>query len=69
MTRADVVKNFQTEGGLSTRKWNHYVYRQCPYIKVAVTFVIVPGENLTEEAATDKITTVSKPYLELSIWD
>jgi hypothetical protein len=69
MTRADVLKNFQTEGGLSTRKWNHYVYRRCPYIKMDVTFAVAPGEILTVEAATDKIATVSKPYLEFTIWD
>jgi hypothetical protein len=69
MTRADVLKNFQTEGGLSSRKWNHYVYRRCPYIKVDVMFAVAPGEILTEAAATDKIATVSKPYLEFSIMD
>jgi hypothetical protein len=69
MTRADVLRNFQTEGGLSSRRWNHYVYKRCPYIKVDVTFVVAPEENLTTEAATDKIATVSKPYLQYSIMD
>jgi hypothetical protein len=69
MTRADVLKNFQTEGGKSTRKWNHYVYKRCSYIKVDVTFVVAPGEDQFKEAVTDKIATVSKPYLEFSIMD
>ena len=69
MTRADVLKNFETEGGLSARKWNHYVYKRCPLIKVDVTFVVAPGADQMKESATDKIATVSKPYLEFSIMD
>jgi hypothetical protein len=69
MTRADVLKNFQTEGGISTREWNHYVYMRCPYIKIDVTFVVAPGEGPLNESATDKIATVSKPYLEFSVMD
>jgi hypothetical protein len=69
MTRADVLQNFQTEGGISARQWNHYVYKQCPYIKVDVTFVVAQGEDQFKEAATDKIATVSKPYLQFSIMD
>ncbi len=69
MTRADVLKNFETEGGISARQWNHYVYKKCPFIKVDVTFVVASGEDQTKEAATDKIAIVSKPYLEFSIYD
>jgi hypothetical protein len=69
MTRADVLKNFETEGGISAREWNHYVYKKCPYIKVDVTFVVASREDQTKEAATDKIATVSKPYLEFSVTD
>jgi hypothetical protein len=69
MTRADVLENFKTEGGLSTRKWNHYVYKRCPLIKVDVTFVVAPGADEAKESSTDKIATVSKPYLEFSIYD
>jgi hypothetical protein len=69
MTRADVLKNFQTEGGISASQWNHYVYKRCPYIKIDVTFVVAPGEGSFNESATDKIATVSKPYLQFSILD
>jgi len=69
MTRADVLKNFQTEGGISARQWNHYVYKQCPYIKVDVTFVVAQGEDQFKESTADKIATVSKPYLQFSIMD
>jgi hypothetical protein len=69
MSRADVLKNFETEGGISARAWNHYVYKRCPYIKVDVTFAIAPGEDPFKEAASDKIATVSKPYLQFPIMD
>src|SRR6187401_2066751 len=38
MTRADLLKVFTTEGGLSTGLIRTYVYRECPYIKVDVEF-------------------------------
>ncbi|MBB5330794.1 hypothetical protein [Tunturiibacter gelidoferens] len=69
MTRADVLKNFETEGGISARAWNHYVYKRCPYIKIDVTFVVAPTADQAEESATDTIATVSKPYLQFSIRD
>jgi trehalose-6-phosphatase len=69
MTRADILKDFETEGGISARQWNHYVYKQCPFIKIDVTFAIAAGEDMTKESAFDKISTVSKPYLEFSIRD
>jgi hypothetical protein len=70
MTRANVLKVFTTEGGLSTARHRTYVYRACPYIKVDVDFTPSdPKQNGTEEQPTDIITTISKPYLEWSIID
>ena len=69
MTRADVMKDFETEGGLSARKWNHYVYKRCPHIKIDVAFIVTPGEDQFRESLVDKIATISKPYLEFSIID
>jgi hypothetical protein len=69
MTRADVLKNFGTEGGISARELNHYVYKRCPYIKIDVTFVVAPNADQAKEAATDTIATVSKPYLQFSVMD
>jgi hypothetical protein len=69
MTRKDVLRNFMTEGGLSQRSWNHFVYRGCPYIKIDVTFAIPPGADQSAEDAADKIATVSRPYLQYSIVD
>jgi hypothetical protein len=65
MTRADLLKVFTTEGGLSTSSWRTYVYRQCPYIKVDVKFE-APSR---EELPTDKIVEISRPYLNWTIAD
>jgi len=70
MTRADLAKVFTTEGGLSTRTQQRFVYRECPYIKVDVDFEAV-GEpkNQTLLQPEDKIRKISKPFLEWSIID
>lgn len=70
MTRADLLKVFATEGGLSTRKWRRYVHPTCPHIKVVVKFEPVSDEmDMHTENPADKITKVSQPFLELSIID
>ncbi len=58
MTRSDLLRVFTTEGGLSTGTHQTYVLRQCPIIKVDVEFSIAGNE------ANDKITQISKPYLD-----
>jgi hypothetical protein len=68
MTRADLLKVFEEEGGLSTRTQRRYVYRGSKYIKVDVTFEAV-GDDTTGESPKDKITKISKPFLEHSILD
>ncbi len=75
-TRADLLKVFTTEGGLSTGLNRTYVYRQCPYIKVDVEFEAVGrpardanGRVTLDEDNRDKIKSISKPYLEWSIMD
>jgi hypothetical protein len=70
MTRADLLKLFTTEGGVSNRKWRRYVHRSCPYIKVDVEFQPVGEEkDLLAEKPADKIVKISQPFLELSIID
>jgi hypothetical protein len=58
MTRSDLLTVFATEGGLSTRTHQTYVLKQCPMIKVDVEFEVSGKE------AEDKITGISRPYLE-----
>lgn len=76
MTRADLLKVFTTEGGLSTGLRRTYVYRKCPYIKVDVEFDAVgrpardaEGRVTQVEGDRDTIIKISKPYLEWSVID
>ena len=70
MSRADLLKVFATEGGLSNRKRRRFVHRSCPYIKVDVEFEAVGDEkDLLRENIADKIAKISQPFLEFSIGD
>ena len=76
MTRADLLKVFTTEGGISTGLHRRFVYRECPYIKVDVEFEAVgragrdaEGRVTLDEDDRDIITKISKPYLEWTIVD
>lgn len=70
MTRKDLLKVFEEEGGLSTRTQRRYVYRGSRYIKVDVTFEAVgKPEAQRAESPKDKIVKISKPFLEWSILD
>jgi len=75
MTRAELLRVFTTEGGLSTRDEQRYVYRRCPIIKVMVTFRRPAdadddwGGAPEEERTGDIIQSISKPFLEYSIMD
>jgi hypothetical protein len=66
MTRADLLKVFTTEGGLSTQSWCTFDYSRCPYIKVDVECALTESK---QERPTDTITKISKPYLGWSIAD
>ena len=70
MTRAELSSVFTTEGGISTRMQQRFVYRECPYIKVEVEFEAVgqPEEQIVGRSE-DKIKKISKPFLEWSISD
>ena len=70
MTRVDLLKVFREEGGISTRTWRRYVYRDCRYIKVDVEFEpVFEPETRVNEGPRDKIIKISKPFLEWSIVD
>lgn len=66
-TRAGLEQAFTTEGGISWPGRRTYVLRECPYLKVDVSFD-VPPRTMTE-LATDRITAISRPYLQFSIMD
>ena len=69
-TRADLLKIFTTEGGLSNAASRTYVHRRCFFIKVNVEFSIPDLKQrgvldpFDTERPTDTITSISKPYLE-----
>ena len=76
MTRADLLKVFTTEGGLSTGLTRTYVYRECLYIKVDVEFEPVgrpardaDGRVTLVESKDDVIRKISKPYLDWMVID
>src|SRR5262245_26598878 len=49
MTRADLLKVFRTEGGLSTALQRRYVSRDCAYFKVDVEFEATARPNRDRE--------------------
>jgi hypothetical protein len=76
MRRADLLKVFTTEGGISTGLRRTYVYRACAYIKVDVEFDAVgrpardsEGRVTLVESDRDIILKISKPYLEWNVLD
>ncbi len=69
MTRAELLKVFMEEGGISNRTWRRYVYRKCGYIKVDVEFAAVGNLDSHEQSPDDWITKISKPFLEFAIMD
>jgi hypothetical protein len=75
MTRAELLHVFTTEGGLSTRDGQQYVYRRCPYIKIIVRFRRPADADPDWNDAPDQdwtgdiIESVSKPFLEYPVTD
>lgn len=69
-TRADLLKVFTTEGGISNARQRTYVHRDCPYIKVDVRFNLTDEkQSVVLELPTDKVSSISQPYLNWSIMD
>ena len=76
MTRAELLKIFRTEGGLSTGLNQSFAYRECPYFKVDVEFEAVgrpardkEGRVTLVKSDADLIKVISTPYLQFSIMD
>ena len=55
MTRGDLLKVFTEEGGISTRTWRRYVYRECRDIKVDVEFEPIGATENPAQSAGDKV--------------
>ncbi len=69
MTRADLLKVFEEEGGLSTRAEQRFAYRDCPLIKVNVKFEAVGATDNQAKSPDDKIREISPPFLEWAVGD
>jgi hypothetical protein len=76
MTRRDLMRVFTEEGGLSTRLYQNFVYRRCPFIKVHVEFRAAGRTSKDKDGRfralsdeRDLIKSISKPFLEWSIGD
>jgi hypothetical protein len=76
MTRADLLRVFTTEGGLSTGLQRTFVSRESPFFKVDVEFNAVgrrerdrDGRVTLVEDDRDIIRKISRPYLQFSVVD
>ncbi len=71
MARADLLKVFREEGGLSNAAQRRYAYRECPYNKVDVKFDAANDADgrVGRETPQDKIASISQPFLEWLIGD
>jgi hypothetical protein len=66
MTRSDLLKVFEGEGGISTRQQRTFRSLDCPFFKVDVEFRPVgPADTglLKNEGSADLILSISRPYL------
>jgi hypothetical protein len=66
MTRAEVERRFQLDGGLQSASPVRFVHTNCPYFKADVEFEIhrdAADHNRAIERKDDKVIRVSKPYL------
>lgn len=69
-TRAQLLKVFTSEGGISTARHRTFVHRRCPYVKVDVDFALSdPKQSAVDERPADTVSKISKPYLEWSTGD
>ena len=67
MTRAQVQKLFQMDGGVQGYETVRYLHPECPYFMVDVSFNVKRNEadqGRLVPTQEDKIVHVSKPYLE-----
>lgn len=67
-TRRDVEKSWRLDNGVQIRTQAVYTYSKCAYIKIHVDFKGVGSPGLTK-SPEDKVTAISKPYLDDPIQD
>jgi hypothetical protein len=70
MSRADLLRVFEQDGGLNSIPARRYVLRSCRYIKVDVEFDITQGSYsraMPDESL--RISSISEPYLGYIVTD
>lgn len=68
MTRADVERHVARDGGGQFPSPTRYVYPKCNYLKIDVAFDDDP-ENDEALSASDRVASVSRPYVEYPMLD
>ena len=68
MVRADLQKDFESDGGISFPNEGRYTYRKCSLIKIDVEFDAKPvteplPKGATDFSPNDPIKKVSRPYI------
>jgi hypothetical protein len=61
-TRAELLRDFRTEGGISVPAVRRFVHRQCDMLHITVHFRLENAKDMSEQAA-DVITKIEGPYL------
>jgi hypothetical protein len=70
MTRAQLLEILQPSGGFQPITTRTFTHRSSPYIKVDVVFEVQSKQGEGDKiSATDKIVSISRPYLELPRFD
>lgn len=66
-SRAMLEENFELDGGLQFPGKSVYVFKKCNFIKINVEFTAEAQQ--TDLLAADKISKISRPYLEYPFRD
>ena len=69
ITRDKVEVSFVLDGGLQFGRTSRYSFRKCTSIKVDVEFSERGASSTADFSATDRLVKVSRPYLELPVYD
>ncbi len=67
-SRAQVERDFQMDGGMTFAPQTRYRFKKCPFVKVDVDFS-GPNTDKGDISPTDKITGISRLYLEYPFSD
>ena len=69
ITRKEVEKNFDYDGGLNFAERGRYRYRGCDYIKLEVDFKSAPRAGNALTSPNDTVTTVSRLFIDYPTQD